>query len=385
MAEITIPRESPLAIPKIVKAHWRSKEPLHLLGEPSTVKSAFIRQTAEQIAKSENDGRKFVDWSRIQIAEKMEVLASPEKYFVYEDLRAAETDIGELRLQDMKRDQEFISYKYNLLFKAISSNSAKGIVFFDEMNLASNMIKAQFYKVYHDRSIGDMPISDNVLVISAGNESSQVRDVTQDSVALTTRRANYFIRPLQLKEFLPWAINEGFDARVIGYLSFQPEDLQTLKFDLADPVGQACARTWHKLSKVMTSNPDLELDELGIISRGYLGPGIATKFVSYVKMAKKIKLSDVIAKPSIVKDITETSMIYAVISGLISKYKQENKELFGVICQVSSNLPEEFGAWTLRLVRKFSGEQEFRKLALEGRHAKHFEACHKRFGDLLND
>jgi hypothetical protein len=184
---------------------------------------------------------------------------------------------------------------------------------------------------------------------------------------------------------LPWAINENFDERVIGYLSFQPEDLQILKFDLADPVGQPCARTWHKLSKIMVSNPDLEISKIGIIARGYLGPGVGSKFISYVKMAKKIRLSDVISKPAMVKEITETSMIYAVISGLISKYKRENKDLFGVICQVSYSLPEEFGAWTLRLVRKFSGEQEFRKLALESKHTKHFEACHKKFGDLLND
>src|SRR3990170_2528298 len=107
MTEISIPRESPLHIPKLMKAHWTAKEPFHLVGEPSTVKSALIKQTAKEICSEDPEQREFVEWSRVTIEKKKEILSEPKNYFIFEDLRASETDIGELRLQDMHKDQSY--------------------------------------------------------------------------------------------------------------------------------------------------------------------------------------------------------------------------------------------------------------------------------------
>ena len=44
----TIVRYSPMDIPKIIRAHWNGepKEPVHFVGEPSTVKSASVYDPA---------------------------------------------------------------------------------------------------------------------------------------------------------------------------------------------------------------------------------------------------------------------------------------------------------------------------------------------------
>ena len=60
MAELTIIRESPLKIPMIMRAHWNAKEPFHLIGEPSTVKSCFIKQTSKIICMEEKDRKSRV-------------------------------------------------------------------------------------------------------------------------------------------------------------------------------------------------------------------------------------------------------------------------------------------------------------------------------------
>jgi len=384
MTEITIPRESPLKIPQIMRAHWKAKEPFHLVGEPSTVKSCFIKQTADEICKEENDKREFIDWSKTNIDKKKEILKEPDKFFVFEDLRASETDIGELRLQDMHKDQDYITYKYNLVFQVLSNPKAKGILFFDEMNLAPNMIKAQFYKVYNDRAIGDIPISDDILIISAGNESSQVRDVVQDSVALTTRRANYFINPLSTEEFVNYGIKTGMDESIIGYLSFSPQDVQSLKFDMIDPIGQPCSRTWEKLSNILVHNPTLSMDDRSIISRGYLGPGVATKYISYTKSGMKINLNELIKNPEKVKAIKETQIIYTIISGVVSRFAKGEDQLFGAVCKISVNIREELGVYLMRLTKNLN-INKFRKLATEVRFAKDFDLCVKKYGDLLKD
>jgi len=384
MAEITIPRESPLKIPEIMRAHWKAKEPFHIVGEPSTVKSAFIEQTANEICKEEKEEREFILWSKTRMDKKMEILKEPKKYFIFEDLRAGETDIGELRLQDMKTDQEYITYKYSLVFQVLSHPESKGVLFFDEMNLAPNMIKAQFYKVYNDRAIGDIPISDHVLIISAGNESSQVRDVVQDSVALTTRRANYFINPLSSEEFIAYGIKTRIDESIVGYLSFCPQDVQILKFDMVDPIGQPCVRTWEKFSNILVNNPELSLTDRSIIARGYLGPGVSTKYISYFKSGLNINLDDIIKNPEKVKNIKETQILYTVISGVISRFVKGQDSLFGAVCKISVNIREELGVYMMRLVKQ-NNVNKFRKMATDSKYEKEFELCVAKYGDLLKD
>lgn len=382
MAQITIPRDSPLRIKTIMRLHWKAKEPFHLVGEPSTVKSALIKATSKEICSEEEDNREFVEWSRISVDKKKQVLEDPSKYYIFEDLRASETDIGELRLQEMNNQDNYITYKYNLLFKVLSNDKAKGVLFFDEMNLANNMIKAQFYKVYNDRSIGDMPISDNVLVCSAGNESSQVRDVVQDSVALTTRRGNYFINPLTSEEFVEYGLSTNIHTSIIGYLSFAPQDVHDLKYDLPDPIGQPCARTWEKLSNIRNNNTTMTLDEISLIARGLIGPSIATKYVSYVKLEKSIKLEDVIKDPTVAKGIKEIQIVYAVVTGLLAKLKQGEHNMFPVMCKVSLNIKEEIAVYMMRLAKQMLGETQMRKYAFE-KYPKEFDLCFKKYGDLL--
>jgi len=379
MSEITIPRESPLSIPMIMKAHWNAKEPFHLIGEPSTVKSALIKQTASNICQEEEDDREFVEWSKLTLDKKKEVSETPDKYFIFEDLRASETDIGELRLQDMNTENNYITYKYSLIFHTLSNPNAKGVLFFDEMNLASNMIKAQFYKVYNDRSIGDMPISDNILVCSAGNESSQVKDVIQDSVALTTRRGNYFINPLTSEEFVEYGVKIGIHNSIIGYLSFAPQDVHALKYDMMDPIGQPCARTWEKLSNIM-KNSDLGIVDKTIIARGILGSAVATKFISYDKLADSIKLQDVIDDPNKAKNVKEIQIQYAIVSGLLARVK-EGDNIMKVVYEVSLNIKEEIGIYMLRLAKKTLGINKFKKSVENNDDI--YQKCYKKFGDLL--
>ena len=212
----TLVRYSPKDIPDIVRAHWNAnpKEPAHFIGEPSTVKSASVLMESKRLAI--DSGRTFLEWNRANLQKKGEVLENPQRYFIYADLRASETDIGELRLQDMKASQSYITFKYNILFEAMSHPEAVGVLFFDEMNLAPNMIKAQFYKIINDRAVGDIPIADGILCLSAGNEAEHARGVTEDPVPLVLRRGNYFIRPLTSDEFAEYAASSAHHQWILG-------------------------------------------------------------------------------------------------------------------------------------------------------------------------
>jgi hypothetical protein len=356
----TVMRYSPLDIPRIVRAHWNAvpKEPVHFIGEPSTVKSASVFQEAKALAEGKQ--KKFFEWNRATLEEKKAIMNDPSGHFIFADLRASETDIGELRLQDLKAGESFITFKYNILFDAMSKPSAEGILFFDEMNLAPNMIKAQFYKIINDRAVGDIPIADGILCISAGNEAEHARGVTEDPVPLVLRRGNYFVRPLTPEEYTDYAVKTGHHEWVIGYLGFQPQDVHKVEYELPDSVGQPCARTWTKMSNILKHNTSMPAEDVEMIATGLLGQGIARKFGAYVRSAKSINLAEIIAKPELIKkyeDNEELSLLYAIISGVVEKFRGEPK-IIKPAFEMSLHLTKvEFGSYLLRSLKNIDKKQ----------------------------
>jgi len=347
-------RYSPLKIPRMIRSHWRAKpkEALHLIGEPSTVKSDMVRFEAKVLA--EKEGRQYFDWNKSMMAEKMDVVEHPEKYFVLGDIRASETDIGELRLQDLKAAQSFITFKYNILFEAMSKKEAMGILFFDEMNLAPNMIKAQFYKLINDRAIGDIPIGDEVLCISAGNEAEHSRGVTEDPIPLVLRRGNYFVKPLTSEEYLDYAVKTGHNQWVTGFLAFAPHTLHMIKYDVTEGSGQPCARTWSKLSNLLNNNSDLGDEDIEMHAIAWVGQGVGMEFAAYVRSARQIKLDDVLKNPKSINDFLnqkDLSIAYAIISGVVEKFRGDKKVIkpaFEICLHIER---VELGAYLLRCMK----------------------------------
>lgn len=356
-------RYSPLEIPQIVRLHFNTtpKEPAHFIGEPSTVKSAGVYQEAKQLAIEMN--REFMDWNRTQIDKKMDAMQNPKKYFVFCDIRASETDIGELRLQDIKATEDFITFKYNLAFKVVSHEDAQGVLFFDEMNLAANMIKAQFYKIINDHCIGDIPISDGVLCLSAGNEAEHARGVTEDPVPLVLRRGNYFIRPPTSEEYLDYAVKNGHHQFVTGFLAFAGHHVHKIKYDLPDSVGQPCVRTWTKLSNILNSNPKMTKEQMAMVSTGWIGQAVAMEFVAYAESAKKIDLDSILKKPELIAEYDDDkglSMLYAIIQGVVERFRHDKKIMKSAF-EISLHLRRaELGAYMFRQLKNLD-EGKFMK------------------------
>ena len=356
----TVVRYSPLDVPAIAWAHWRGgKEAWNLKAEPSTVKSDFTKQVSQDIAVSEKqfgktEPRVWIEWNKASIEGKTDVVLNPGKYFVFADIRASETDIGELRLQDMRTAENYITFKYNILFVALSRPESMGILFFDEMNLAPNMIKAQFYKIINDKAVGDIPLSQDVMCVSAGNEAEHSRGVTEDPVPLVLRRANYFLRPLTAEEYTDYAVKTSHHPFIVGYLGFQPNDTHKLEYDLPEGVGQPCPRTWTKLSNVLRGNPDMSQVEIERTATGYVGQGVATKFAAYVKSARGIDLNAILAKPELIKKYEndqDLSLVYAIISGIVEKFRTDKKVIKPAFEIANIVERPEFGAYLLRQLK----------------------------------
>jgi hypothetical protein len=222
------------------------------------------------------------------------------------------------------------------------------------MNLAPNMIKAQFYKIINDRCIGDIPISENVLVISAGNESDHARGVVEDPIPLVLRRVNYFIRPLTKDEYIDFAVKAGQHQFVVGYLGFAPHNLHKIDYDIAESSSQPCPREWTKLSNILVHNPDLKDDDIEMHAIGFVGQAVGLEFAAYARAAKKIDLDAVLRNPKSINEYAnekELSLAYAIIAGVVERFRTDKKVIkpaFEIALYISRI---ELGTYLLRCMK----------------------------------
>ena len=383
--ENDVPRIGPKEIRKVFRFHWSARRPFCLQGPPSTVKSVGVYEGCLEAA--EKLGREFVDWIKAPIEKKYEVVANPKLYFIYCDLRAAETDVGDLRLQEMSNGKPFLEYKYNIVFKAFSHEESAGVLFLDEMNLAHTMTKSQFYKLINDRAIGDLPLAGQVLVVMAGNEAEHSRGISADGVPLTTRRANYFVRVPTPTEFEEFAVRAEFSPLVTGYLAFQPSHTHDLQYDLPDGIGQPCPRTWNMLSDLLKANEKMSLDEVYMVACGCVGPQVAAQFRAYVKSSQRINLKELIENPELFKqyDTEENlSLAYAVVAGVADLWRSD-KKVFGAAMELVMMVRrDEFGAYMFRTMKAIDPEK-FKKMGVEEKYKEIMMRVVGRYAKFLNE
>jgi hypothetical protein len=269
-------------------------------------------------------------------------------------------------LQDLKSDSDYITFKYNILFVALKNNEAHGILFFDEMNLAPNMVKAQFYKIINDHCVGDIPLSDGVLCVSAGNESEHARGVTEDPVPLVLRRGNYFIRPPTAEEFLDFAVKTEHHPYVTGYIAFAGHNVHNIKYDLPDSVGQPCVRGWTKVSNVLNSNPKMSNDQIEMIATGFIGQAVAMEFSAYVQTAKKVDLDSLLKNPKLIEQYDgdkDLSIMYAIITGVVERFRADKKVMKPAFEMLLYLQRAELGAYLMRQLKNLD-EGKFLKAGM---------------------
>ena len=159
----------------------KKKLPMIIYGTFGVGKSTIIRDKAIEIA--EDRKREFIEWNKISRIKKDEVFKNPKKYFMLVDIRLSEFDSSDVKgLPDFtssnvmgekvgdKNIDDSIEWKIPLWAKFLSMPESDGILFFDEINLATPLVISSTYKIIHDRVIGESAINDNWLILSAGNK-----------------------------------------------------------------------------------------------------------------------------------------------------------------------------------------------------------------------
>ena len=154
---------------RLIKLAYQRKQPIYVWGATGIGKSMTIKRVAKEIAK--DMGLNYnEDISKI----------NEEGNFSVVDIRISQLDPSDLRGLPKIDNGNTKWLPPNWLPRA-----GKGIIFFDELNLAPPSIQASAYQLILDRRLGEYILPEGWIIISAGNRLED--------------RANVFELPAPLK------------------------------------------------------------------------------------------------------------------------------------------------------------------------------------------
>lgn len=322
------------ALKMLVKHYYKTKLPLFVWGRFGIGKSKVIKDSSMEIAKEKK--REFKDWNRLSDDEREEVFKNPHKYFVLIDIRLSEYDSSDIKgLPNFKDDKKSIEFKVPYWALLLEKENSDGLLFFDEINLSTPLVISSCYKIIYDRVINQGRINDNWLIIGAGN-TAEDRAYTHDiAPPLRDRGGEVELLGAGIDSWSDWAIKNNIDSRIIGFLNFKSSNLWRVDYD--DKQKFTTHRGWERVSHLIKGIDDY--DDLELISSSAISEGIAGEFIAFCKIEEKLKIDEIIKNPKRIKDITEISTKYFLVTAIADKYK-DDKIKFDKVLEISKVLDE---------------------------------------------
>lgn len=341
----------------LIKGYYDKKLALFIYGAFGIGKSFCVRDTAKELSKER--AREFVEWNRLSREKKQEVYEYPEKYFVLIDERLSEYDSSDIKgLPNFKDGEETIDWKIPFWAKFLTLENSDGVVFFDEINLATPLVISSVYKIIYDRIVNDSPINKNWLIIGAGNREEDRAFTHTLPAPVRDRGGEVELVTPTVDDWTVWASQNGIDSRIIGFVNFKPSSMSNVDFN--DTQKFTTTRGLERLSCLIKG------EKLGgkfeLICCSAIGEGIAKEFIAFCKIQEKLNLDDIIKNPDKIKDVEEISIKYFLVSAFAEKYK-DKKIKFDVVMKASEVFDEinnpEFVALLWRLCVSYA--KDFRE------------------------
>lgn len=201
----------------------------------------------------------------------------------------------------------------------------KGILFFDEFNLAPAAVQGAAYQLILTRKLGNYELPEGWSVVCAGNRMSDRSGVHGQAAAL----ANRFVHidcEVDENEWIDWAIKNGISDGTRGYIRYRPKNLCVDKLEngmRAFPT----PRTWAFADQIINSNlsSDIELELL----EGTIGEGCAAEYMGFLREAKNLpNLDRIEIDPDGVAVPDSPSTCHAIVAALEAKVNPRNVDRF---------------------------------------------------------
>jgi len=234
------------------------------------------------------------------------------------------------------------------IFAMDESEDVINILFLDEITACSPQVSASAYSLVLDHKIAEFELPDNCFVICAGNRISDKAVSYKMSTALANRMCHIEVVS-SFDSFKDFAIRSGVNEKVIGFLSFRPDYLNT--FDPKnDSIAFATPRTWCMVSDILNT-VDSEPENVMPLISGLVGGGIAMEFAHWCKIYHKLpNIEDIFAGRPTGSIPTQPDQLFALCSAMIAYAREHKKEytLIGNSIYYAQAFPADFTFLLLR-------------------------------------
>lgn len=270
-----------------------------LWGPPGVGKSQAVRQIAERI--SLDTGK------RVEVTDVRLLLFNPI------DLRGIPT---------ANEDKTLAVWLKPKIFQMDDSEDVINILFLDEISAAPQSVQAAAYQITLDRTVGEHKLPQNCIVIAAGNRVTD-RSVAYKMPKALANRLMHIEVPGEFEAWRAWAVKNGINSQIVGFLSFRNNYL--MQFDASsNDLAFATPRSWEMVSNIL-NNIDSDVDSVFDLISGIIGTGTAIELRSWAKVYKDLpSVEDIFLgkAPPLPKN---TDALYALVSSMTA-YAREHKD-----------------------------------------------------------
>lgn len=361
----------------ILNKCFDTKTPLYVYGPPGIGKSVIPRQTFSERVK--NTSRTYLEWTNITLDEKKKCIEHPEKYFILCDQRIANYDPTDLKgIPNMLNGNmlETIPLSWVVYF---TQKNAAGVIFFDEMNLATPAVSGAAYQIIHDRSIADRRLADDVWVLGAGNRAGIDNcNAYEMPFPLRDRFNEVELRP-DINSWNVWAA-KNINPHLIAFVNWKESYLFSAA--MTERKNHNCSdkdstpRGIERASK-MIEGEDITNDITQMYVSMAVGDAFASQFKAYVTCFSELNWDTIFAKPSNVKTF-KSDKLWAILGGLAEMFNKmepkDNKTFFNIV-KVLKEMTEEYSLIGFFMLRQQNPEKfqlNLKKMNISNEEAEKF-------------
>ena len=288
---------------------YNTKQALLIYGDPGLGKSDVIKNFAKRVNQRKYSGqREFVNWSKLNGAQKKEVINDPSKYFVLIDIRTAQLEPSDLvgipNIQSKEGYLETLQPKWIYL---MSQDNSDGILFLDELNQGSDQVLKALYEVVLDRSAAGTKLSPEFGIFAAGNLGAEFGN--QPIPQALTNRFMAGALVADPESWLQYALENGVDQNIIAFVESDPADNFYSKpkgpndpFPTPRTMVAVSEQMKHIVSEYAAAKQAGKpittsiYTVIGNIAAGLCGVAWARKFVTFLKHIQAFNWADIVKK-----------------------------------------------------------------------------------------
>ncbi|MEM4460659.1 MAG: hypothetical protein QXY70_00800 [Nanopusillaceae archaeon] len=293
---------------KILVNAFEKRYSVFIEGMAGIGKSYIVKEVSKELAKKYN--KEFIELNKNNLKEIKENI---EKYWVFVDLRLSiydATDIKGIPFRSEYGLEWVLPEELNIL----CDNRVYGTLFLDELNQAMPSVLNASFQIILDRRINGAKLSDNILVVGAGNRLDEQAYIYRIPKPLVNRFCYIKLRPPTVEEWVDFAVKNGVDERVIGFVLSENR-----VYDYSE--GQENFMTPRSL--IMLSNAIKGIEDIELIEHlavGFLGRTNGIKFSNFVRLGDAInKIYENVELINKYAEENRLDLIYGFISNLYNK------------------------------------------------------------------